>query len=906
MQHQPSTLIEYFRRCYRADSYDLSISNIEKIRKDRRLFIEQEDALASGRLPRIPLVDQSAGELLDQADSYRREKRLVYGCFIVTGKVAGAGGFSGLRKLCAPLIYAPATLFRDEDIFLEADASDVRVNLPLLRLLLKPDVDTAVVDAFPVPQWPLDSSQITAMGNWLQQYTLLQEVEELGRWPGLQGGDAVAERAKAQGLRLTSACCLVLADRSKSVRGVLHELTRLADTKRYSGPLDAVLGAASSGVAQPSESAPEMLPGLLSEAQVKALHNAAGCQLSLVSGPPGTGKSFTIAAMAIDRMLHGESVLVVSKTPQAIDVVSGKLKSDYGLNAGYVHAGERGFLHSLKAHLDTLLKEGLEQPRESASSLREELKQIRRELNRAERRFTRALRTARRLGPGRLPAWLLGIIGALYRPLLDTDKLWGFQSAIGTLRKRFEERSASYLNAYRLERLSALLDRERGNLSQFNQALRARTSRRQAERLSKTNFGVILQAYPIWLVGLDEVSQVFPFRRQMFDLVIFDESTQCDIASALPALYRAKRAVVVGDGKQLRHVSFLSAKRQETLWHNCKLEGEMPSCYSYRDQSLLDLVSDSIGSQRAVTLLDEHYRSRPELIAFSNRHFYGDRLKVMQARPGASSTAALELRRVDGRRAANGRNAVERDAVLLELRQHIDHYRASPVKPSVGVLSPYREQAEYLDGAIRKAFTPQELSDFSVRVATPYGFQGEERDLMVLSLSIDRDTIRAAAYLNRPDMFNVAVTRAKERQLLIHSIGVGDLPPDNLLARYLSFGHGGDEPGDRRDILCHFAREVSEVLAAAGVSTWIGFTVAGQEIDVVCKCGDSLIGIDLIGYPGEFAEHFSVQTYHALHRAGMHVVPLPYSNWLDDRAGCLERLLDLLQVGKRSAVLVGG
>lgn len=890
MQQKPRTLIEYFRRCYRADSYDLSISNIEKIRKDRRLFIEDEDALASGRLPRVPLVGAVADGLLEQADSYRREKRLVYGCFVVTGRVAG--GFGGRRKLCAPLLYAPATLYRDEDLFLETDASDVRVNLPLLRLLLKADADSSLVDTFPTLQWPLDASQVASMGRWLQRYTLLQEIEELGRWPGLQGADVVAERARSQELRITSACCLVLADRSKSVRGVLHELTRLTDSENYSGPLGTLLGGTTDAV-RPGESAPDMLPGLLSEAQTKALHNAARCRLSLVSGPPGTGKSFTIAAMAIDRMLQGKSVLVVSKTPQAIDVVRDKLKSDYGLEAGYVHAGERGFLHSLKAHLDTLLKEGVEPPREPADNLRAELKQIRRQLRHAERRFARALRIARRLGSDRLPAWLAAIVATFCRPLLDTDSLWGFQDSIGTLRRRFEQRAARYLNAYRLERLAALLDRERGNLSQFNQALRARTSRRQAERFEQTNFEAILQAYPIWLVGLDEVSRVFPFEREMFDLVIFDESTQCDIASALPALQRARRAVVVGDGKQLRHVSFLSASRQQALWRNCELEGEIPSRYNYRDQSLLDLVSDAIDSQRAVTLLDEHYRSRPELIAFSNRHFYGGRLKVMQARPGASESAALEFRRVDGRRTASGRNAVERDAVLQALRRHIDRYSASPVKPSVGVLSPYRDQAEDLDGAIRKAFSPRELNDFAVRVATPYGFQGEERDLMLLSLSIDRDSIRAAAYLNRPDMFNVAVTRAKERQLVIHSIDGRDLPPDNLLGSYLSFGHGG-ESSEQREFLCRFAGEVSEALAAAGVNAWIGFTVAGQEIDVVCERGGELIGIDLIGYPGEFAEHFGVQTYHALHRAGIHVVPLPYRNWQRDSAGCRARLLSLL------------
>lgn len=910
MQQSPRKLIEYFRRCYRADSYDLSISNIEKIPGNRRLFIEDEDALASGQLPRIPLVDEVAEGLLEQADSYRREKRLVYGCFIVTGRVNTGGGFSGRRKLCAPLLYAPAHLYRDEDIFLEAEASDVRANLPLLRLLLKPDVDSSAVDSFPLPQWPLDSGQVGGMGRWLQENTLLQEIEELGRWPRLQGADAVSRRAKESGPRLTTACCLVLADRSKSVRGVLHELAQLTEVETYPDPLAAVLGIPGSA-ARSGASAPEMLPGLLSEAQVKALHNAARFPLSLVSGPPGTGKSFTIAAMAIDRMLHGESVLVVSRTPQAIDVVSGKLKSDYGLGAGYVHAGERGFLASLKAHLDGLLKEGVERPPEPARGLRSQLRASRRRLRGAERRFARALRAARRLGGDRLPGWLAGILAALYRPLLRTETLWGFQDSIGDLRKRFETQAARYLNACRLERLAGLLDRERGNLSRFNQALRARTSKRQLERFGETDFDVILQAYPIWLVGLDEVSRVLPFCRAMFDLVIFDESTQCDIASALPALYRAGRAVVVGDGKQLRHVSFLSAKRQQALWRDCGLDGEAPSSYSYRDQSLLDLVSDVIGSQSAVTLLDEHYRSRPELIAFSNKHFYGGRLKVMQARPSASKETALEFHRVDGKRTPAGRNLAERDRVLQELRCHIERYRASPVKPSVGVLSPYREQAEFLDAEIRKAFSAGELRDFALRAATPYGFQGEERDLMLLSLSIDSSSIRAAAYLNRPDMFNVAVTRAKERQLVFHSIDGGELPGGNLLGCYLSFDHGAGDAGAQREFLCRFADEVSESLADAGINTWIGFAIAGQEIDVVCEWSGRLVGIDLIGFPGDFVEHFGVQTYHTLHRAGIHVVPLPYRIWQRDRDGCVERLLRLLrggdeQGGRRSGRRQGG
>ncbi|MFV8783755.1 DEAD/DEAH box helicase [Microbulbifer sp. SA54] len=893
------SLIEYFRRCYRADSYDLSISNIEKLPKSRRYFIDGEDLLGSGQLPRLPLVDDAAITLCELADSYRRERRLLFGLFVVTGSVPGNSVFSAQRKICSPLIFAPATLLRDEDTFLQVDTSDVRANLPLLRTLLNPDVDSAAVERFPVPQWPLDTSQIAAIGRWLKEYSLLNDLEELGRWPRLLNENEVMARARErkQGdepLKLSTACCVVLADRSRGVRGVLHELAGLVNSASWSPPLRQILGGGLEAC-RASRSTPHMLPGLLSEAQRKALRNAAELSLSLVSGPPGTGKSFTIAAMAIDRMLQGESVLIVSKTPQAISVVGDKLSQDYGLKAGLVRAGERGFSHSLKSHLGTLLKEGLGSVPGSLSGARDKLLAERAELERQERRFERALWIARRLGSADMPDWIARIAGFLYAPLGGVDALWALAESIAARRVQFEKTATDYLNTFRRDGLAQLLETKRSALSLFDQALRSRTSKRQAERFAQLDFEVILQAYPIWLVGLDEVSQVLPFHASMFDLVIFDESTQCDIASALPALQRAKRAVVVGDGKQLRHVSFLSSSAQEKIWRDC-LEGSSPlSRYGYRDQSLLDVVSDVIESQAAVTMLDEHYRSAPELISFSNRYFYGDRLKIMQARPGVSTNSALEFRQVGGSRSGSGKNRLECEEVVRELRRHIDQYASAPIKPSVGVLSPFREQAEYLDKAVRKALSARELGDFSVRVATPYGFQGEERDLMLLSFAIDRESRRAGGYLNREDMFNVAVTRAKRWQIVFHSIDECALAPANLLARYLTHDHGNDN-AEEKAIYCRFAGEVKAALADRDIKVWVGLTIAGREIDIVCERAGQVLGIDLIGYNGDFSEYFPIGVYQALYRAGVRLVPLVYQHWENDPQACVSRLLEHLGV----------
>ncbi len=128
----------------------------------------------------------------------------------------------------------------------------------------------------------------------------------------------------------------------------------------------------------------------------------------------------------------------------------------------------------------------------------------------------------------------------------------------------------------------------------------------------------------------------------MFDLVIVDEASQCDVASALPLLYRARRAIVCGDPKQLRHLSWLREDRQAALASQHGLTASQRSQWNYRTHSLLDVVNGALPSQDDVVLLDEHYRSLPQIIEFSNRRFYGQALRIMTKRPDTIGVRSLE------------------------------------------------------------------------------------------------------------------------------------------------------------------------------------------------------------------------------------------------------------------------
>jgi hypothetical protein len=105
-----------------------------------------------------------------------------------------------------------------------------------------------------------------------------------------------------------------------------------------------------------------------------------------------------------------------------------------------------------------------------------------------------------------------------------------------------------------------------------------------------------------------------PFKPGVFDLVVFDESSQCDIASALPILYRAKRAVVIGDPRQLTHIASLRRDRDMTYMVDAALH-ETHLAWQYSSQSLFALTASRIPDRYKISLL-EHHRSHQDIIGF--------------------------------------------------------------------------------------------------------------------------------------------------------------------------------------------------------------------------------------------------------------------------------------------------
>jgi len=216
----------------------------------------------------------------------------------------------------------------------------------------------------------------------------------------------------------------------------------------------------------------------------------------------------------------------------------------------------------------------------------------------------------------------------------------------------------------------------------------------------------------------------------------------------------------VGDPKQLRHVSFLS---QETLKQTANNYGlkHNKEILNYRTNSFLDYILNRITSQNNVHFLDEHYRSTPSIIKYSNERFYDGNLKIMSDFKINEATSDIKWIQSNGEKTKKGVNLIEANQILEDIKLLIKKEQNLPANAcsSIGILSPFRNQVNYLIEKIEE-FDLTQIKKHKIIVGTPYSFQGEERDMMFISFTIDNKTSTSVfQYLDREDVFNVSITR---------------------------------------------------------------------------------------------------------------------------------------------------
>lgn len=920
MAAAPKQILSHLRECYRENGSRGGLWNVFGSSVYWRVPLKGADFLASrpeaedARYLRSPDVAQIARA----AAFHRKEKDLLHISLFLIGWVERFEGKP--EALCAPLFLHPASLSTEgleQGASLSIDPSRRQVNSAVLEAVGGVEFAAAIEAAVEA-----DSLTEGCVGEIRRLFTERfpdSDTSALFGYPALVDEETLrasfeaAKESHDAPLRLLPCAALVLVDKSTEMRGVLNELEAMAAPElALSTPVRALLGESP----PPAPAAPAgRVPTTLSAAQEKALHSARSHALTLVVGPPGTGKSFTIAALAIETLSRGGSVLIASKMDHAVDVVGNKIESAIGLEGVVTRGGRSRYLSRLKRFLDDLLS-GLHTADapdlDEVTGLGNRLRDLEQRIDGTTRRLARELSEEALWGrwfldpsPGWFTRWRRN---RLWKKLAARPTVWQSAAELESAIDQRHEDTIRYLRAARLHFLAERLRHDRPSLQQFSRAIRARTGTQQATHFDQMALGSLLGALPVWLVNLSDAHRVLPLETEAFDLAIIDEATQCDMASALPVLQRARRAVIVGDPKQLRHLSFLPRARQDALAEQFGLDAAQRETFDFRRVSLLDLASETIVDQNQVAFLNEHFRSQPEIIAFSNREFYGGRLHVMTGHRRATAPSAEDGGRAvqvttlgdgEARRLKNGSNPVEAKAVIAAVEAVLAAQGdlAKESVHSIGILSPFRDQVEHLRRVIaRHPAAEALLQRHDLLIGTAHSFQGEERDLMFLSLALDDESSATSfRFLDKEDVFNVSITRARLLNRLWCSFSPERLKAGSLLARYLHEAQRG-MPGGETDPVANrahdaFACEVANVLRDAGAVVHLAHPLAGMEIDLVYTLGGITRGIDLVGYPGAMAEAFPLERVLIFRRAGLPILPLPYSSWMRRREPCVDWLL---------------
>lgn len=274
-----------------------------------------------------------------------------------------------------------------------------------------------------------------------------------------------------------------------------------------------------------------------------------------------------------------------------------------------------------------------------------------------------------------------------------------------------------------------------------------------------------------WAVTSLSVRSKVPFEPRFFDLVIIDEASQCDIASAIPLLYRAKRAVIIGDDKQLTHITTINKNQDNQLLEKYGLTEDF-MVWSYASASLFRLAASLCGNNDIVQLKD-HHRSHADIISYSNKYFYDGTLRVatnynkLKSIPNEPAIRWIDVQGNVIKPAIGGSlNEKEAKRVVEELKRLV----ATGYNGSIGVVSPFRAQANRIRDLV---FADTDLSDRLISrdflADTVHKFQGDERDVMIFSSVVSSGIGKGSeVFLSKTgNLFNVAITRARATLIIV-------------------------------------------------------------------------------------------------------------------------------------------
>lgn len=311
-------------------------------------------------------------------------------------------------------------------------------------------------------------------------------------------------------------------------------------------------------------------------------------------------------------------------------------------------------------------------------------------------------------------------------------------------------------------------------------------------RQMQEEMSISKEAIPVWIMPVDKLIEQYPFSEEPpFDVLIMDESSQTSVLS-ISALTRGKKIIIVGDDKQISPMSVGQSIEEINILRNKYLTNNSWAYILEASTSIYDVVNTLCGAKKVV--LTEHFRCLPEIINYSKEHFYDGQINPLKVR-GVENTISKPIRTIyvpDAKCRKTAKqlyNQKEIDEIinLISEISRSEQYKNKSV--GIIVLQNSDAQIQKLKTLLMQNFGEKFINDRKIKVGDSYDFQGDERDVIILSMIIapideygEELKYTALTKLEFNRSFNVAASRAKEQMILVHSMKLEEL--NNNCNRY--------------------------------------------------------------------------------------------------------------------------
>lgn len=355
------------------------------------------------------------------------------------------------------------------------------------------------------------------------------------------------------------------------------------------------------------------------------------------------------------------------------------------------------------------------------------------------------------------------------------------------------------------------------------------------------------EVIPVWIMPLNKVIENIKLEKNIFDVVIVDESSQSDI-SAITALLRGKRAVIVGDECQISPEAIGKDNEMvENLIH--RYLRDVPHKEWFDLKTSLYHTALRVFPSRLV--LKEHFRCAPDIIGFSNDLCYSGEIIPLRC-PENKHTFKPEVCaiKVEGiKDSSKNINEPEAEALVQKIVECCNNPRYKDM--TMGVISLLGEsQSELIENLLKEKIGIEKMIERKIICGDAYSFQGDERDIMFLSLVIANNA-KFTALTKESDIrrFNVAASRAKNQMFLFHSVNLEDLNPKCVRSELLSYCLNSSKKytfnsKDESILVSGFKKDIFNMLRNKNYDVKPNVTIGKYKIDFVVQGLNSRLAID--------------------------------------------------------------